>query len=235
MMNRPVEVLLVEDSPADARLAREALMEGPVPKRIHVVTDGAQALEFVRKRGQFANAPRPDLVLLDLNLPKRDGIEVLREIKSDPALRSITVIVLTTSQFPRDIATAYDLSANCYIVKPVDLDQFYHVMHGIEEFWMTLASLPTLGQSAVVYPSTRKSVVPEKPPSDKSGSASARIRSRLCWNRRRLQFAAPGVTAEGLERRLCHLLVKSKQHVAERRRRRSPLSVCLHNRSGSAI
>jgi two-component system, chemotaxis family, response regulator Rcp1 len=146
MYSRPVEILLVEDSPADARLAREALLAGNIPKRISTVTDGAQAVDFVKRRGQFKGAPRPDLVLLDLNLPKRDGLDVLREIKGDPALRSITVIVLTTSQFTNDVNTAYDLAANCYIVKPADLDQFYYMMRGVEEFWMSLASLPTLGQ-----------------------------------------------------------------------------------------
>src|SRR4051812_6048933 len=108
MFHRPVEILLVEDSPADARLAREALMQGSIPKRISSVSDGAQAIDFVKRRGTFANAPRPDLILLDLNLPKRDGLEVLREIKSDPLLRSITVIVLTTSQFPKDVNMAYE-------------------------------------------------------------------------------------------------------------------------------
>ena len=103
MFQRPVHILLVEDSPADIRLAREALLQGSVPKRISVVTDGAQAIDFVRRRGEFQNAARPDLVLLDINLPKRDGLDVLREIKSDPVLRSITVIVLTTSQFQRDV------------------------------------------------------------------------------------------------------------------------------------
>lgn len=146
MYPRPVEILLVEDSPADARLAREALLQGNVPKRITTVTDGAQAIDFVKRRGQFKGARRPDLVLLDLNLPRRDGLQVLREIKTDPELRSITVIVLTTSQFARDVNTAYDLAANCYIVKPVDLDQFYTMIRGIEEFWMSLASLPTLSQ-----------------------------------------------------------------------------------------
>lgn len=216
-MNRPVEVLLVEDSPADARLVREALMEGPVLKRIHVVTDGAQALDFVRQRGQFANVPRPDLVLLDLNLPKRDGIEVLREIKFDPSLRSITIIVLTTSQFPKDIATAYDLLANCYIVKPVDLDHFYHVMRGIEEFWMTLASLPTLGHDPLQFSTKRKTGATEKPPGDKQGSASARIRSRLCAN------------SAASKRSSRRLLVKSKQHVVERRSRYVTLSGCRND------
>lgn len=174
-IERPVEILLVEDSPADVRLAREALGQGSVPKRISVVTDGAQAIDFVRKRGRYIQAPRPDLVLLDLNLPKRDGIEVLREIKSDPALRSITVIVFTTSQFPKDVNTAYELSANCYIVKPVDLDHFYQVMRGIEEFWMKMVSLPTLGLDPMSF-------APREPesgkPPDKSGSATAHVHTK---------------------------------------------------------
>ena len=147
-----MHILLVEDSPADIRLAREALLQGSVPKRISVVTDGAQAIDFVRRRGEFQNAARPDLVLLDINLPKRDGLDVLREIKSDPVLRSITVIVLTTSQFQRDVKAAYELSANCYVVKPLDLDQFFAMMRGIEEFWMSLALLPTLGSDPLVNP-----------------------------------------------------------------------------------
>ena len=131
-------------------MAHEALLEGSTRKRISVVTDGEQAIDFVRQRGEFRNAPRPDLVLLDLNLPKRDGLEVLQEIKSDAALHSMTVIVLTTSQFEKDITAAYELLANCYIVKPADLEQYYSVMRGIEEFWMTLASLPTIGKDPIV-------------------------------------------------------------------------------------
>ena len=149
MNQRPVEVLLVEDSPSDAHLTRGALLQGPVPKNISLVTDGAQAIDFVRRRGQFKASPRPDLILLDLNLPKRDGFDVLREIKGDPALRAITVIVFTTSQHPSDINSAYELAANCYIVKPMELDHFYAAMRGIEEFWMRLASLPTLGRNPV--------------------------------------------------------------------------------------
>jgi two-component system, chemotaxis family, response regulator Rcp1 len=146
MNQRPVEVLLVEDSPSDAHLTRAALLQGPVPKHISLVTDGGQAIDFVRRRGQFKHAPRPDLILLDLNLPKRDGLEVLRDIKGDPELRAITIVVFTTSQHPSDINSAYELSANCYIVKPIELDHFYAAMRGIEEFWMSLASLPTAGQ-----------------------------------------------------------------------------------------
>jgi len=142
-MQRPIEILLVEDSPGDIWLTREALMQGPVPKNISVVTNGEQALDFVRKKGPFTNAARPDLVLLDLNLPRRDGIEVLREIKSDPELSAITVIVLTTSEAPIDVNTAYDLNANCYVVKPVDLEEFTVTIRGIEDFWMNVATLPT--------------------------------------------------------------------------------------------
>ncbi len=144
-MYRPVEILIVEDTPTDARLAREALMEGSIPKRIHLVTDGAQAIDFVRQRGEFTSAPRPDIVLLDLNLPKRDGMDVLREIKADPELRGITVIVLSTSSFAKDVSAAYEAAANCYVVKPLDYDEFVHIMRGIEEFWMRVASLPSLG------------------------------------------------------------------------------------------
>jgi two-component system, chemotaxis family, response regulator Rcp1 len=145
-MNRPVEILVVEDNPADAHLAKHALLDGPVPKSVNLVTDGVQAIDYIRRRGRFKDAPRPDLVLLDLNLPKRSGMEVLKEIKADPQLRSITVIVLTTSSYASDVNTAYELLANCYIVKPVDLDDFYAMMRAVEEFWMRLASLPTEGQ-----------------------------------------------------------------------------------------
>jgi two-component system, chemotaxis family, response regulator Rcp1 len=183
MNQRPVEVLLVEDSPADARLAREALFAGRVPKNISLVSDGAQAIDFVHRRGEYKHAPRPDLVLLDLNLPKRDGLEVLREIKIDPELRSITVIVLTTSQFSRDVNMAYELSANCYIVKPVDLEAFYHVMRGIEEFWMTLASLPTLGKDPASAASDDSEGAGNSS-NDRAGSANAQFtRTAPCMRR----------------------------------------------------
>ena len=170
-IERPVEILLVEDSPSDAKLARDALLRGPVLKRISVVEDGARAIDFLRQRGEYAHAPRPDLVLLDLNLPKRDGLDVLNEIKSDPDLRSITVIVLTTSSFPRDIIRAYELLANCYIVKPLELDEFHAVMRGIEEFWMTLACLPTSGRDPVGRTGERS--VDERMKQPKKGTASA--------------------------------------------------------------
>jgi len=181
-MNRPVEVLLVEDNPADARLTRDTLLEGRVPKRVTVVKDGVEAVDYVRRRGEFQGAPRPDIVLLDLNLPKRDGMQVLREIKSDPSLRSITVIVLTTSDHFRDVNSAYDASANCYVVKPRGLDQFYAVMRGIEEFWMEMAALPTLDPSSKDERENPKSPGPEK----QSGSASARLSHRKEARRSRI-------------------------------------------------
>jgi chemotaxis family two-component system response regulator Rcp1 len=143
MTQRPIEILLVEDSPGDIWLTRETLLQGPVPKNISVVINGEQALDYLRRKGRFSNALRPDLVLLDLNLPRRDGLEVLRVIKTDPDLSSITVIVLTTSHAPSDVNAAYDLNANCYVVKPVNLEDFTVAIRGIENFWMRIASLPT--------------------------------------------------------------------------------------------
>ncbi|MCC7499678.1 MAG: response regulator [Bryobacterales bacterium] len=138
-----IEILLVEDNPGDVRLTQEALKEAKVSNRMNVVVDGEEALQYVRRQGRFHDAVRPDLILLDLNLPKKDGREVLTEIKSDPQLRSIPIVVLTTSNAELDIMRAYDLHANCYITKPVDLDQFLHVVREIESFWLTLVMLPT--------------------------------------------------------------------------------------------
>lgn len=143
MTSRPIEILLVEDSPGDIWLTRETLLEGPVRKNINVVTNGEQALDYLKRKGRFPNAGRPDLVLLDLNLPRRDGLDVLRLIKNDPDLSMITVIVLTTSHAPSDVNAAYDLKANCYVVKPVNLEDFTIAIRGIEDFWMRLATLPT--------------------------------------------------------------------------------------------
>ncbi len=140
--SQPIEVLLVEDNPGDVRLTREALKEGKVRNNLSVAPDGVEALAFLRRQGRYAGAPRPDLILLDLNLPKKDGREVLEEIKADPALRTIPVVILTTSEAERDIARAYDLHANCYITKPVDLDQFITVVKSIEDFWFTIVKLP---------------------------------------------------------------------------------------------
>jgi two-component system, chemotaxis family, response regulator Rcp1 len=139
---RPVEILLVEDSPGDVRLTREALREGKVRNNLSVVTDGVEALAFLRREGRYADAPRPDVILLDLNLPRKDGREVLAEVKADERLRRIPVVILTTSRDEQDVLESYDLHANCYITKPVDLDQFIAVVRSIETFWLTVVTLP---------------------------------------------------------------------------------------------
>ena len=140
--SRSIEILLVEDSEGDVRLTREALHDAKLANNLHVVTDGEAALAYLRRQAPYSEAPKPDLILLDLNLPKKDGREVLAEIKSDPVLRRIPVVVLTTSQAERDIITSYDLHANCFISKPVDLDQFVTVVSSIKEFWFTIVKLP---------------------------------------------------------------------------------------------
>lgn len=142
--SRPIEVLLVDDSLADVRLTQEAFKEWHVSNHLNVVTDGAAALDFLHHQGDFRNAPRPDLVLLDLNLPRKNGREVLEEIKSDPELRRIPVMILSTSNSDADLQRAYDLHANCYITKPVNLDEFMNVIRSIEQFWFSVASLPTV-------------------------------------------------------------------------------------------
>lgn len=139
---RPIDILLVEDNPGDVRLAVEALAEAKVHNRLNTVSDGEAALKFLHKQSPHENAPRPDLVLLDLNLPRKSGREVLAEIKADPDLKRIPVVILTTSQAEEDILKAYNCSANCYITKPVDLDQFIKVVRSIEEFWLTIVKLP---------------------------------------------------------------------------------------------
>ncbi|MAG36817.1 MAG: response regulator [Dehalococcoidia bacterium] len=138
----PIEMLLVEDNPDDVDLTIEALEDAKICNRLHVVSDGVAALAFLRREGDYAHAPRPDLILLDLNLPKKDGREVLAEIKRDPDLRRTPVVVLTTSSADEDILRAYDLHANCYITKPVDFEQFARVIHAIEDFWLTVVKLP---------------------------------------------------------------------------------------------
>ncbi len=139
-----VEVLLVEDNPGDVRLTMEALKEAKMHNRVNVVMDGIEAMEFLRKEGKYADATRPDLILLDLNLPRKNGREVLAEIKADENLKCIPVVVLTTSEAEQDILKAYKLHANCYVTKPVDLDQFIKVVRSIESFWMTVVKLPPL-------------------------------------------------------------------------------------------
>ena len=139
---RAVEILLVEDNPGDVRLIQEALRDGKVWNNPHVVTDGEAALDFVYRRGPFTQAPRPDMVLLDLNLPKKDGREVLAVIKSDPDLKRIPVVVLTTSKEEEDVLRAYNLAANCYVTKPVEFEEFMKVIRAIEDFWLTIVALP---------------------------------------------------------------------------------------------
>ena len=139
---KAIEILMVEDNPGDVRLTREALKGGKVLNQLHVVEDGVAALDFLYQRAPHQNAPRPDLILLDLNLPKMDGREVLARIKSDDSLKVIPVVVLTTSQAEEDVLRAYRLSANCYVTKPVDLHQFNRIVQAVEEFWLTVVSLP---------------------------------------------------------------------------------------------
>jgi CheY-like chemotaxis protein len=141
-VGRPIEILLVEDNPGDVRLTREALADNKIRNTLHVVADGVQALAFLRRQGKHATVPRPDLILLDLNLPKKDGREVLAEIKGNGNLRRIPVVVLTTSGAEEDILKAYDLNANCYVTKPVNLDSFIKVVKSIESFWVTIVELP---------------------------------------------------------------------------------------------
>ena len=141
-IGRPVEILLVEDNPGDVRLTEEALKEGKVLNNIHLANDGVEAVSFLQKEGKYTDAVRPDLILLDLNLPKKDGREVLMEIKKDEALRRIPVVVLTTSRAEEDIIRTYDYHANCYITKPVDFDQFIKVIKSIEDFWLSVVKLP---------------------------------------------------------------------------------------------
>jgi len=147
---RPVEILLVEDSPSDTELTVEALREAKVRNHLSLVEDGVQAMDFLHRRGVFARAPRPDLIMLDLNLPRKDGREVLAEIKSDSALKSIPVVVLTTSKAEQDVLRAYNLHANCYITKPVDFEQFLKVVRSIESFWLFIVTLPPKGVTQTV-------------------------------------------------------------------------------------
>ncbi|MBI4565682.1 MAG: response regulator [Planctomycetes bacterium] len=138
----PIEILLVEDNPGDARLTIEALKESKVHNNLKIAADGVEALAYLRRQGKYAEAVRPDLILLDLNLPRKDGREVLAEIKSDPHLKHIPVVVMTTSQAEQDILKSYGLYANCYIIKPLDIDRFVQVVKAIEEFWWTIVTLP---------------------------------------------------------------------------------------------
>jgi CheY-like chemotaxis protein len=138
----PIEILLVEDNPGDVRLTQEALREGKVINNLAVVSDGVEALAYLRQKGRYAAATRPDVILLDLNLPRKDGREVLQEIKEDPNLKRIPVVVITSSSAEEDVLRSYNLHANCYISKPVDLEQFVTVVKSIEDFWMGIVKLP---------------------------------------------------------------------------------------------
>jgi two-component system, chemotaxis family, response regulator Rcp1 len=139
---RPIEILLVEDNPADVRLTMEALKEQKLYNNLNVVNDGVEAMAFLHREGKYGNAPRPDLILLDLNMPRKDGREVLKEIKEDDTLKTIPVVVLTVSDAEWDIVKTYALHANCYITKPLDLNQFAKVVKSIQEFWLTIVKLP---------------------------------------------------------------------------------------------
>ncbi len=138
----PIEILLVEDNPGDVRLTQEAVREAKIRNTLNVVNDGEQAIAYVRRQGEYADRPRPDLILLDLNLPRKDGREVLQDLKSDPDLHRIPVVVLTSSAAEQDILRTYDLYANAYVTKPVDLEQFMRVVSSIQDFWLNIVKLP---------------------------------------------------------------------------------------------
>jgi len=144
-MGRPIEILLVEDNEGDARLAKEALSDAKVANNLVWVKDGVEAIAYLRGEGEYKGTVRPDVMLLDLNLPKKDGREVLAEVKQDPDLKRIPVVILTVSEAQEDIVKTYDLHANCYIRKPIDLDQFIKVVRAIESFWLTIVKLPPNG------------------------------------------------------------------------------------------
>jgi two-component system, chemotaxis family, response regulator Rcp1 len=139
---KPIEILLVEDNPGDVRLAVEALRDAKVANRLHIVEDGVEAMSFLRREGRYADVPQPNLILLDLNLPRKDGREVLAEIKQDADLKRIPVVILMSSAAEQDVVQAYNLYANCYITKPMDLDQFLKVVRSIEDFWLIVVTLP---------------------------------------------------------------------------------------------
>jgi len=146
VFGKPVEILLVEDNPGDVRLTQEAFKDGKMLNKLHVVEDGMEALAFLKREGKYISAPRPELILLDLNLPRKDGRDVLSEIKADRDLKRIPVVILTTSRSEEDILRSYDLNANCYITKPLELDKFIEIVKSIEDFWLTIVKLPTEGK-----------------------------------------------------------------------------------------
>ncbi|RZH66363.1 response regulator [Natrinema altunense] len=144
----PAQILLVEDNPGDVRLTKEAFKQGRIENDLYVVSDGTEALDFLGRQGPYADVPRPDLILLDLNLPGKDGEEVLEELKADPALRSIPVIVLTSSRAEEDVVKSYELHANAYLTKPVDPDEFIETVRAFEKFWFSVVRLPPEGDSS---------------------------------------------------------------------------------------
>ncbi len=146
-VGRPIEILLVEDNPGDARLALEALKEAKVRNNLNRVENGVRAMDYLYRKGEYSEKPRPDVILLDLNLPKKDGREVLEEIKSDPQLKRIPVVILTISEDEQDILESYDKHVNCYITKPLELDEFLKVVKSIEDFWLTIVKLPPEDQA----------------------------------------------------------------------------------------
>lgn len=139
---KAIDILMVEDNPGDARLTREALKESKICNNLHHVIDGVEAMAFLRKEGPYKDVPTPDIIFLDLNLPRKDGRQVLAELKVIPRLKHIPVVVLTTSEAEQDVVKSYELHANCYITKPVDLDKFVEIIHGIENFWLSIVKLP---------------------------------------------------------------------------------------------
>jgi two-component system, chemotaxis family, response regulator Rcp1 len=145
--SRPVEILIVEDNQGDIRLTREALKESTLRNNLHVAEDGIEAMAFLHRQGPYQNAPTPDLILLDLNLPRKDGRQVLAEVKNDPVLQRIPVVILTTSSADQDIVDTYNLHANCYVVKPVGLNEFLRIVKAIEDFWLTIVRLPSHGEA----------------------------------------------------------------------------------------
>ncbi|MGH7762046.1 MAG: response regulator [Candidatus Dormibacteraceae bacterium] len=144
----PIEILLVEDNQGDARLTQEALREGKIRNHLHHAKDGVEAMSFLKHEGEHKNAPTPDLILLDLNMPRKDGRQVLAEMKQDPRLKLIPVVVLTTSEAEKDIVKSYELHANCYITKPVDLEKFIEIVRAIESFWLAVVTLPSAHSAA---------------------------------------------------------------------------------------
>lgn len=146
-VGKPIEILLVEDNSGDVRLTREALKDGKIHNNLSVVVDGEEAMFYLHKEGKYKDAPRPDLILLDLNLPRKNGREVLADIKTDPDLMRIPVVILTVSKAEEDIIKSYNLHANCYIVKPVNLDRFIKVVKSVEDFWFTIVKLPPVGKN----------------------------------------------------------------------------------------